>query len=361
MQQVVLELHRMKRSFPSVVVGAFVAALFSGQAAFAQESVGGRIASIIGEVAGPVLILTAALSYLLGIFIFGHGLAKLVEYSNGGGRVSPMAGLVRIAVAACLIALPEVAGIGMSSIGGGKNFFGQSNMGPIEASIDDAGINSAASAGVSSQLQGMTSFTAPTSCLSAEDPVPCMAGNLAKNVVPVGIFGAFIFAFLCGFFVFASQLNALAKSVGEGQGTPPGWGAKFLGSILLLNAPWLLSSVTTTIFGSGAGSVVDTFDGTLNAGGSMLTYSTGMTSGVLARYEELIGYVFVILALFGVIAFIRGVMTVMAAGEGKNQATFSHGAIYITAGVVMTNTKYFTCILMYTLGWSAYSGLGFCG
>lgn len=352
------------RSVPvtRLALAAF-AASWSSIPAYAQTTIGDRLQAGISDMVGPILFVITMISTLGGVILFAKGLMKLKDASGDRGAVGPS--MMTIAAATLLIALPEVAGIGMTSVMGGSGLLGRNDF-TVADRVLDGDSASSRSGTPSSKLAGMAAVTAPENCMSLAGggnagnggAVPCMARNLAKNVVPIGVIAVFGFVFLAGLWTFGSALFELARSHGqEGRGTPPGWWAKVLAAILMMNGPPFFMAVTRTIMGNEANTVGASG---LNAGSSLLTYNiTGVN--VLAQYTELIGHLFTILVLFGVLAFVKGIFVIKSASERQGNATFSHGVVFMVAGVLLANSKLSTCTILSTIAGDGNAGmLGFC-
>lgn len=329
--------------------------LFALSAHAQTTNVGDRIEKSLSDMIGPLLFVVTLSCTLGGVFLFARGLLKLREASQDRNGVG--GAFMTIAAATMLIALPEVAGIGMSSIMGGSGLIGTNEISMANQALDgDAGITK--SGGISNQVTRMATVTAPENCFAADRGVPCMAGNIAKNIVPIGVIAVFGFVFLAGLWGFGSALFELARSHGqEGRGTPPGWWGKVLASVLMMNGPPFFMAVTNSILGTGGNAVGNTG---LNSGSSLLTYNIqGAT--VLQQYATLIGHVFTIMVLFGVLAFVKGLFVIKSAAERQGNATFSHGIVFMVAGVLLANSKLSTCAILASIAGNEGAGmLGFC-
>jgi hypothetical protein len=319
----------------------------------ASASFGERLQQMIEGTVSPVLLLIGAASLAAGIYLMGKGLMKMVEASSDRGSATLGSAFLMLFSATLLIALPDAAGVGVTSIFGSNNFLGTNSLDQVQQALDTGPSGKASS--LASYFSGAATVATPDDCLSSKEATVCMAKNLALNVAPIATIAVFLVAFVWGLWLFASSLLAVAKA-NPGQGMPPGIASKFIGSALLMNSPFLFQIMAATIFG---GSLTTIDDQGLVEKSSLLSYSTSM-SGALDRYEELVGYVFVILALFGAVAFVKGVFMLISAGEGNNKATYGHALVFIIAGVLLANSKASTCMALTTVGAQAYNGLGFC-
>ena len=325
--------------------------------AHAEPTMGERIKTAVDDLVGPLLFCVTLLCSLSGAFLFVRGLMKLKDAHQGQGEMRQA--FVAIFCATCLIALPEAAGMGMMSMLGTNNvFFSTSELSMASDALDGASAASKAKP-LSSSIANIVQPKGVSPCFSGGG-VPCMAKNLAINVVPVAIIAVFAFVYVAGLWGFGSALLDLARHAGErGGGSPPGFWTKLVASVLMLAAPPLLNALSLSVMGD-AGPVG--LRG-LDSGSSALSYTGTGQTGILLQYAQLIGYLFQILALFGVIAFVRGIFVLKGAGEQRQNATYSHGIVFMVAGVLLANAKLSTCTLMGTIvgfGSASNNVLGFC-
>lgn len=345
--------------------------LLASSPALAQVNVGDRLVAMLSNVWGPLFFLIAGASYVVGIVVFIAGLNKLRESSNSSmmaDRASLSNGLVKLFAAAMLIGLPEAAGIGVTTwTGTSANIFGSSSdLNSISRSLDfgqngGPGDLSGRQGNLTSILGIAGSPAVPQDCYSASDPAVCMARNIAQNAVPIAIMVIFGMVFLVGLGMFFRSLVELARGdQGRGGVVPQGWGAKFAGSILMMNSPFLFGMISATILGAAGTGVID-MNG-FDSSSSFLSYSYngGSPTSVLAKFEELIGYILTILAFFGVWAFIRGLFIVKATAEGKTQNSYGNGAVFMAAGILLANSKISTCAILATLVGAGTGTMGFC-
>lgn len=313
-------------------------------ASFAQESVGFRLDEILKDITGPLIFFISMACLIGGIGIAVKGLMKLKDSGGQSSETGPA--LAMLLAATLLIALPEAAGVGMLTMtGSNTGIISQSDIRGVSVALDDSAPQS---------LEAPSApWAAPVDCYSSGEPVPCMAANVAKNVVPIGVVATFVVAFIAGLWGLGHSLFELTKVQG-GRPLPEGWGGKIIFNIVLLNASFLFQTVSQTILGQG---------GTVGAQGvntshSLLKYQIS-NSAALEQYQTLIGHVFTIMALFGVFAFVRGVFICKAAGEGRQGGTYSHGFIFMIAGILLANSKLSTCLVLNTLLGSSGT-FGFC-
>lgn len=330
--------------------------------AFAQNrTVGDMISAAMTDMVGPLLFVVSILCTLGGVFLYGKGLLRLKDAHQGQGEMKQA--FTNIVVATILVALPEAAGIGMMSIMGTSNIFFSTSELQLAADALDGGAAAAKSQGLSGTLRGLASVASPENCIAAAGAagggggVPCMAKNIALNVVPIGIIAVFAFVYVAGLWGFGSALFELARHSGErGGGAPPGFWTKAVTAVLMLAAPPFFMAVSQSVTGSSGPVGMSG----LQSSSTLLTYEIG-GSGVLAQYSSMIGYLFHILALFGVVAFARGLFILKDAGERSQNATYSHGIVFMVAGILLANAKLSTCTILSTIsGFGAASTVGFC-
>ncbi len=353
------------RAMKRIWWGALALAATAGPAC-AQDNtntIGGGLQTALNDAFGPVLFAIVFLAFAAGLFLFAKGLVRLTHATHDRGELGPA--FLSIVAAVLLICLPEVAGVGVTSVFQGSSFIGSSELLQVQQSYDSSGSGSSQpTQSIASRVMGFASVGNVDSCLSGstggsgtnstDNAVTCMAHNIAANAVPMGVLAIFIFAFLAGLFTFASCVIELTKG-DQNQRTPSFW-MKLLGSILLMNAMWLFVMSTNTILGMGK-DVIGASG--LNSNSTFLSYSGNLGTS-FAAYAQLIGYCFVILAFFGVFAFVRGITMLKNAAEGKGQATYTSGMVFMFAGILLANAKYTSCMVLTTVAGSSASVTGFC-
>lgn len=341
----------------------------SGTTGFGDNSLGSKLYGFLTNSTAPVFVLLAGISWLCGLFLLGTGLAKLAGQAEHHGHRGESAGaLVRILAGILLFAMPDVAGIGISSITGGiTNIFGSSSdLAQISQSLDIE--NGSGSGTIANRQSNLTSIlqhatvTPPRDCLASLEGISCMAENVAKNFVPIGIYSVYVLCFLAGAAMFMSCLWALSRAYGHhGQGMQPGFWAKVLTALILMNSPWLIAMFATTLNGTG-GVLSETG---FNSSSGLLSYTFMQTgqqtnaSAQLQKFADLIGYLMTILAFFGVWAFFRGVFVCKATAEGKSGSTYGHGIVFMVGGVLLANAKMSICATLFTMMGQAGT-FGFC-
>ena len=121
------------------------------------------------------------------------------------------------------------------------------------------------------------------------------------------------------FLVLLAALRMLKHSDSFGKGSPPlalGTLATFLAGVILLQLPSWMNAVAITFFGTAA-----------TPTRAVLGYGTPDAS-----IDQLLAAVFTIVALTGLVAFIRGVFVLRACSDGKPAATAGSAAMHIVGG-----------------------------
>lgn len=321
-------------------------------AAFSQDTIGNRLQAIVNDTWNPFFLLVAVGAGIAGIYMFARGLMKLVAASNERSNGGYGSGIVSIAMAAGLIALPDAAGIGMTSLLGAAR--GGSTLGSSGLDFSDAGTSSNWLSGITGGTVGVGSVQ---NCLvDTVAPAACMAKNIATNVIPMAVMALFAMVFIFGLIIFAMALIDLAKSQ-ENPNHSKGHVTKLVTAALLMNAPVAFNLSTQTLLGR---------EGTISSIGNvtnsdLLKYTSGSSLEIVKKYTELIGHAFTILVFFGAWAFVRGIFMIKAVVEGRSQqGSFGMAGVYIIAGVLMANAKVSTCFILNTVG-GASMAAGFCG
>ncbi|AOG03411.1 putative membrane protein (plasmid) [Bosea sp. RAC05] len=346
--------HVLRRVIPAalLVMGPASGAFAQGDT---SNTLGQSIFGAMGDMVGPILVAISFFAFLVGIFLVGKGIMKFKDASSHhGGGVGPAAFTLMAGV--LLIALPEASGIGMTSVMGTGGLFGSGDLQAARV-MDAADDGTGKASTITRRVLGFTTPKGVENCLvftgtdNRADAVGCMAKNIANNVVPVGIIAVFAFVFLAGLWQLGSAFGELAKQEQNRGSLPNGWWMKVFTAILMMNGPFLLQAASKSVTGQ-----VGPIGGTgLQEGSSLLRYTN--VGGVFTQYESLIGYCFTILALFGVMAFVRGLFIMKSAGEGRSNSTMGHGIVFMVAGVLLANSKVSTCVIMNTM---MGSGFGFC-
>ena len=331
-----------------------LAMLAPGMALAAGEStIGDRLVALVNDAWNPIFLLVAVGAALGGIFMFAKGLMKLVAASSERSQQGFAPGLTYIALAAALIALPDAAGMGMTSVLGAAR--GGSTLDSSGLDYSDTG-GSVAGNFLTAINGGLADVASVENCLMSETPAACMAKNIALNVIPMAVYALFAMVFIFGLVMFALALIDIAKSSDNPNNNRGGNITKLVTAVLLMNAPLAFGLLSTTLFG---------VDGTIGTNGltslnsNLLSYTSGSELEIVKRYTELIGHAFVILTFFGAWSFVRGVFMIKGTMEGRQQGTYGMAGVYIVAGVLLANAKMSTCFILNTVG-GASMAAGFC-
>ena len=315
----------------------------------ASTTIGDRLRAAMSDMVGPLFFVISLVAFCGGLFLFAKGLIHLKDASSGGRGETGHA-LITLAAATCLILLPELAGVGITSIFGTDGLFTSNDLNQATAAMDSA--NPSGAQGVGGRIASMATVAAPTSCIGSSTPVDCMAKNIAQNAVPIGVITIFVVAFLAGLATFMSGLVELTK--GDGRQSPAFWG-KMVGAVALMNAIFFFLTASNSLLGAGVSTITTTG---VDSSSSFLAYSNN-NIGNFQQYADVIAQVFVILTFFGAFAFVKGVFMLKDAGEGKGQATYASGGVFMFAGVLLANAKYTSCLIITTVG-GASSLAGMC-
>lgn len=314
------------------------------------NTVGEKLVGLISNIWNPLFLLIAVVAALGGIWMVAKGLMKLSEAANDRGGKGYGPGLAWIVVGAMLIALPDSAGMGMTTI------FGEARGGGYLTGAELDYKDGLTGEFLIKLTGGTVAPGGVTNCLGVDDPAVCMARNIAVNAVPMGIMVLFSLVFLAGLVGFAMTLVDMAKHA-DGRDQSRAHITRLVVCALLMNAPMAFSFMSKTMFGTDASTL--TLTG-LNGGSSLLEYTSGSKIDIVIRYSALIGYAFTILAFFGAWAYIRGIFMVKGVAEaGRNAGSYGMAGVYIVAGILMANAKASTCVIMKTTGGAALAA-GFC-
>jgi len=305
-------------------------------AAMAQATdMGSMVKSLVADIGQPVLSLVVNLSFLVGFYMVGSALYGL---ATGEGEIGDRLKhqIAKFIAAAFLCSVPDLMGVSVGTMwGGGGMAYG--------TSIGALGV-----------------LTDCTTHLAAGDAATCAAKNIGTNFVPAFLHGFFLLTKIGGVVIMISTINAMAASYGRNGQPVKGAMTKLVCASLMLNLSALMQAIASSLgidsefLPDGAQGLVD---GTITSPPSLLAYAnTG--SGLLAQYQQLIGWCFVILTVFGCLAVGKGLTQLMHHAEGKgNTEEFKAGLLHLFGGVMLANGKITTCFILSTLMGNA---MGFC-
>jgi uncharacterized membrane protein HdeD (DUF308 family) len=309
--------------------------------AFAQTAttLGGLIGTATSSIWQPAWTLLLGLGFLVGLWLVATGLTRLRDVGSHQGNQGMMDGVLRIIGGALLVGLPDTVNAGIMT------FYDNVTGHPIDTA------NGTVHA-VSDCLNSTSSMGGST--------LTCVAGNVAANLVPVFVEVSFALLYLVGAVMIVHSIYTLATSHASGnRQQQKGWVIRIIIGVLICNVPYLMTAIEQTI-GISNGTIMGTgFDQNNN---DMLAYSyTGSGTSILAEYATLIGDLFIIMVMFGVVAVWRGIFFLRSYAEGNGRATLGQGLTHVIGGVVLANIKFAVCLLMNTfLGMAAGAAMGFC-
>jgi hypothetical protein len=311
------------RNATRIAAAAAAASLAAGQA-HAQSSLGNLVGHVADDIWQPFWILLLGGAFILGMWLVATGLGKLREGGHGHHGSGHTEGIARVVGGALLIGLPDTLGYGI---------------GTFYSTVTGHSMGSAAIGGT-------------TDCTTGGG-VTCVAQNVAQNLVPVFVEVSFGLFFLFGAYLIASAIHELATShaAGHKQGAKGALTRAFMGA-LCCNIPYLFSAIEGTLGITGGSIITSGFD----TSSSMLSYSGG-SSSVLANYSQLIGFVFQILVMFGVMSVWKGITYLRAYAEGNERGGAGPGLTHVVGGALLANAKYTTCVVATTF---IGNSLGFC-
>lgn len=306
-------------------------------AATYSNTVGGSIANMEGSFPGLTVFFTG-FCLIVGVYLVANGLMTLKqsqeEHLAADTRFRPSSALLKIAGGALLVAIPDTIDSGLMTILKVKHYTGGINTTPGDVQV----------------------------CLvngSNASAVECVARNVAVNVVPVAMTFLSVGCFLFGGFILANAIVKFTANNNDGRMPKGKLFGQIAAGLVLCNVNEAMTAVQNTL---GISSGVMTSNGSIITGGgsvpSSLTYTPDTSVQMLTQFANTISWGFVILSLFGMIAFVRGVGKLYMASTGHGgPKEISGGMLHMIFGVACTNVKVTTCwVLMSTIA----SSMGFC-
>lgn len=315
------------------IVMPFVAA----HAATYSNTVGGSIANMEGSFSGLMIFFTG-FCLITGVYLVANGLITMKqsqeEHLAADTRFRFSSAMLKIAGGALLVAIPDTIDSGLLTILNIKHYSGGMNQSPGD--IQTCLVN------------GDNASTAE-----------CVARNVGVNIVPVAMTFLSIGCFLVGGYIIANVIMKFAANNNDGRSPKGRLFAQLAVGFIFCNVNKAMTVIQNTL---GVSSGVMSDNGSIITGGgsvpSALTYTPDTSVKMLNQFAGTISWGFVIIALFGMIAFIRGVGKLYMASSGQGgPKEISGGLTHMVFGVACTNIKVSTCwFLMSTIG----SSMGFC-
>jgi hypothetical protein len=308
---------------------SLICTLFLAEAAWAQ-TIGGVIASTARDFITPAMALMWGCCMVVGVYLVGSGCLKAVQ--QVGRDEMPWREIVgRLMGGGALVSFPSMLGVAPTT------FYGMFNPNyGVQASNATAGA-----------LAGGNCLT------SSSGGLTCMAANFASNVVPTFMTVAWGMAMLWGAWLIVTGVHTLAVQNERGGTSQVKPIHRIVYGGLLMQLPYFIGAIATTL---GYSDPVVGSSGFV-ANSVNLSYSPPGGVALLENYARLIGHIFVIMAMFGVIAVWKGISYLKAAAESGQQGLTSAGLTHIIGGALLVNAKVTTCFILNTvLG----NGLNFC-
>lgn len=319
-------------------------------------TIGGLLSNLLTDIWQPILLLVVILCAVIGLVHVVKGMVALVRVTRessgpeGYGRAT-----LTIVGGVILLVIPDVAGLGMMSILG--NVSGGGTLGSSALDYREA---TEYGGDLLSEIMGGTVNPGPVEpCLSFTGRekdnvvlvVQCMAKNLALNVVPIASFVLFALAFIIGFAGLALNIAKFAQSTGPRNQSL--LLVPICANVLLMNASFLFKVMAETLFTS-SGQVLN--GNILNANSSLLAWSA--TEGEIQPWCELLSRSSLVLAFFGILAFVRGLYMLKAVSEhGRQCGSYGIACVFVVSGLMLANIKLVVNVFGGTFG---IGGNGFC-
>jgi len=313
-------------------------------------TIGQLLMDFIQDSWNPVFLLIVVTMGVVGIFFIARGLTSIVAAAQQNGRTTYTSGISMLLAGAMLVALPDVAGIGMTSLLGEAR--GDAELGSGALDYNDRGMEGDFRETIAGPFGAVGNVE---NCLKHDAPATCIASNIARNVIPMAVMALFAIVFIVGLISFAMAIIDIARSSERGD-NKLGKLTRLVTSILLMNSPLFYTILTTTLLGD-----IDSPLGVhgLRASSPLLSYPIASNLEVVQRFAELLGHAFTILTFFGAWAFVRGIFMIKGVAEGRGQGSYGMAITYMVAGVLMANSKFSACAILGTFG-GADMAQGFC-
>ncbi len=320
--------------------GLLIASMLSRKvyAADYSNTIGSTFSSA-SESLNPLMALLLAVCVVLGLILTGMGLNTLrgagTPHMASDHKYSFARGAAQLIFGALVLAVPDTMNCGLLTLmGSGTGYYAE---------------------GVSKNVGTVST------CLTQSDDastVACIAGNVARNVVPVGSTFIMTLGVLVGFFVIVKAFVKHATNEGgrSSRGTLIG---QIIIGIVCANLSGAIAILGNTLGYKGS---IMSSSGTELADGSVpadLLYTPDSSVAILKEFGDSISSILVILSMFGLIAFVRGIARLYAVSEGQggHKEVFG-GIVFMVMGVVAVNIKATICLGVRTF--VGGTGLGFC-
>ncbi len=146
--------------------------------------------------------------------------------------------------------------------------------------------------------------------------------------------------YVLGVIALAQGLLRLKKHSDDPHRAPSGMGTAmtFVLAAALLALPAFMAAATGTLLNGETRS------------GATLAYNTGSGSADTGAFNALIGALFTIISLVGLIAFIRGWFVLRGAADGNTQQTIASGIWHLVGGVMAWHILTVIDVFQQTLG-----------
>ncbi|EPX83419.1 hypothetical protein [Salipiger mucosus] len=294
------------------------------------DTLGGMFCTLQESSVAQLIALLLAACFVIGLFLFYRALTTLMKVGDNQAQPGILSnGLLTLAAATFLVALPSTIMVGLTTVGfGGAWDFGiQDDVGGADGTL------------------GSDNFIS-------------MMGNFALNAAGPLSTLVMAIAVLVGIFLVASSMIGVANMNNPQSGRQQSFGSigtKFVVGIALVNI-FLVMEVIGASFGLPS---ADTghFTGITQTASEYAHVANSDGISVQERFDTVLEIAFLALVPFGLIAFVRGLLILKDTTDQGKQASLGMGATHIVGGVALVNAKPVSCAVMATL---VGSGAGFC-
>ncbi len=330
-------LDRLKSVAPLLLLALFAAAFPTE--AHAAENLGEILLELLKNGSlSSIAVLVTGVAFIAGIALVISGFKSMAKGGPGRepGSISTE-GLAKIAAGSFMVSLVTMIGVGIATFGGPDNSVAMALLNPAVAQ-NIPGMGNPSSGNIISMI-GNFAVTA--------------AGPLAWVTMSVAVIIGLIF-------VAKGIADASKASSPESGGRVTYKSAITLVvvGVLLTNSPWFIGTILDTLgighftlLGSAA---EDAFSKLTNAAQNSLTsYRTEGSADVDFKNlsKSAASLIFLTLMPFGLIAFVKGMIMLVAASNdngGNGRATYGAAFTFIIAGACMVNGYDFSCAVVNT-------------